>query len=144
MLFAAYSLGNVGLSDYRQRAAQADLGRWTRTEFGPAAAMLGPVGVTQVVAYYNGGPFELFDLHGSDKLVEYLMRQGSLNVVLVLDRPETANGRAELLQHAAGLGYASIDDQPFSAKLRNVLVLARRTPLARDHGYMVPGERGRG
>jgi hypothetical protein len=121
----------VSLSDYRQRAAQADLGHWTRTEFGPSAAMLGPVGVTQVAAYYSGGPFELFDLHGSDKLVENLMRHGSFDVVLVLDKPETPNGHADLLQHVADLGYAPIDDQPFSAKLRNVLVLARRTRLGR-------------
>ena len=58
LLFSLFSLGNVVLCDYRQRAGQAELGRWSGNEFGPSLALLGPAGVTQVVAYYARGHYQ--------------------------------------------------------------------------------------
>ena len=111
LFFGIFSVGNVVLCDYRQRGGQADLGRWTHNEFGPAPALLGPVGVTQVVAYYSQGQCKLFDLDVDDQVIGDVLRQGSFDMVLLPDNHETSQGRCELLRALceASLGVISHD-----------------------------------
>ena len=137
LLFCIFSLANVYSCDYRQRVVNAELGRWVHNEFGPSPALLGPAGVTQVVAYYACGRYELLDPKENDGNLDDLLRQGPFDVVLLPDKRETLPGDADLLRRMTALGYAPIDDQSFSDRLRNMLVLVRRTPLSLR-------ERGRG
>ena len=51
-------------------SAHADLGRWTRSKFGPAPLLLGPGGVTQVVTYYAQGRYLLFVQDEDDRAIE--------------------------------------------------------------------------
>ena len=128
VLFAVFSLGNVAVSDYRQRAGHAELGRWIGSRFGPSPALLGCCGVTQVVSYYSHGHCTLLDPHVNDQVIENLLRQDPFNVVLLLDDPKISPGHSVLLRHAADLGYRPLDAEPFSDKLRNMIVLVRREP----------------
>ena len=125
LFFGMFSLGNVVVCDYRQRAGQAELGRWIGREFGPTPALLGPGGVTQVVAYYSHGSCTFFDPLDDDRVIETLLRQGSFDVILLPDRPETVCRRPDLLRHAADLGYGPLANKPFSDQLRNMVVLVR-------------------
>jgi hypothetical protein len=126
LFFTAFSLGNVFASDYRQRAGQAELGRWTRNEFGPSPGLLGPGGVTQVVTYYARGRYVLFAQNDNDQAIETLLRQRPFDIVLLPDQQEPLPGRADLLRHAAAMGYGPIDGRRFSDQLRKMVVLARR------------------
>jgi hypothetical protein len=132
LLFAGYSLGNVLMSDYRQRAGQAELGRWACHEFGPSSWLLGPAGAAHVVSYYAQARFVLFDPDANDRAIEEIVEQGSYSVVLLPDDHESLHGRRVLLRHLAGLGYTPVDDQPFSGKLRKMAVLARRKAIAKN------------
>ncbi len=82
--------------------------------------------MTQVVTYYARGIYEQFGPAESDQAIEEFMRRGPFDIVLLPDEHGTLHGRADLLRHAAGLGYAPVDDQPFSDSLRKMVVLARR------------------
>jgi hypothetical protein len=132
VLFIVSSLGNVIVSDYHQRAGQAELGRWTRNEFGPSPALLGPSGVTQVVTYYAQGRYQQFAPNDNDRAIEDLIRQGPFDIVLLPGQHETLHGQSDLLRYAASLGYGPIDDGQFSDKLRKMVVLVRRNSAGRS------------
>ena len=126
LLFGGLALGNVAVCDYRDRAVEAELGRWANSEFGPSPALLGPAGTTQVVAYYARGRYALFDPKENDRAIEGMIRQGSFDMVLLPGAADALQGRPDLLRQAAGLGYGPIDDGRFPHKLRNMAVLVRR------------------
>ena len=91
----------------------------------PRRRLLGPGGVTPVVAYYARGHCEVFDQHDDDRVIEDLIRQGSFDIVLLPDNRGLLHGRSDLLRHAAGLGYGPIDDRQLADGLRNMVVLVR-------------------
>jgi len=130
LLFALLSLGNVAISDYHQRAGQAELGRWTRDRFGPSPMLLAPSGVAQVLTYYAGGHYRQFATNDDDCAIEDLMRQGPFDIVLLPEQHETSRV-SDLLRYAAGLGYGPIDNGRFSDKLRKMVVLVRRNSAGR-------------
>jgi hypothetical protein len=132
LFFLAFSLGNVVVCDYRQRSGQAELGRWAHNEFGRTPVLLGPNGVTQVVTYYAQGWYEGFAQNENERNIEDLMRRVPFDIILLTDDHEPLPGQSALLQCAAGLGYRPLDDKPFSSTLRNMVVLTRRNPGAKD------------
>ncbi len=132
LLFGVFSLGNVASCDYRQRAGQAELGRWAHSKFGRTPKLLGPDGVTQVVSYYARGWYVGFAQNANDRANEEHMQRGAFDIILLPDDYGTSHGHADLLQYAAGLGYGPLDRQPFSGKLRNLVVLVRRNSIAKN------------
>jgi hypothetical protein len=126
VLFGVFSLGNVLWCDYRQRAGQAELGRWTRQEFGPSPMLLGPNGAAQVVTYYSQGRYQPFAQDDNDRTIEDLIRQRPYDIVLLPEQREAVRGGSDLLRQAASLGYRPIEGKPFSDKVRNMVVLARQ------------------
>ncbi len=132
LLFGVLSLGNVAVCDYRQRAGQAELGRWASNEFGPLPALLGPSGATQVVTYYARGQYQQFTQHDNERTIEDLMGHAPFDIILLPDDHEALHSQSELLRHAVGLGYRPLDDQPFLGKIRDMAVLVRRHSSSKD------------
>jgi len=125
LVFALFSLGNVVVSDYHQRAGQAELGRWTHDRFGSSPMVLAPSGMAQVLTFYAGGHYRQFAQNDDDRAIKDVMRQGPFDIVLLPEQRETSH-RSELVRYAAGLGYGPIDEGQFSEKLRKMVVLVRR------------------
>jgi hypothetical protein len=124
------AVGLVGLTlalstDCSFRTAQVSMGRWVQKQFGPAATLLGPEGVTQVVGYYAGARPESFPWTSNSELVAGMVRDFQPDVVLLPNVRGTAENRASMVEAIKQLGFAPVDLQQFPGGGRNVVLLGR-------------------
>jgi hypothetical protein len=117
----AVSLG----SDYRQRGAAAELGRWAGRELGPGPLTVGPDGVTQVVNYYAQGRCESFPARIPDTSLTARVQILQPDLVLLPADRKTPEDCAPLVERIERLGFAAVDRSAFGSGCEKLLVLRR-------------------
>jgi hypothetical protein len=110
--------------DTRSRAAAVEIGQWVHQEYGPAARVYGPDGLTQVVAYYAHARCVSFPERATTAAVVHQVDRWQPDVVL-LSIDNRASAYDEIIAEIESLGFEPIDERRLSRIGQPIQVMIR-------------------
>ncbi len=134
-IVAALSLCDAMTSNgkyFETRQMAADLGGWVRDKYPQPPAIVGPVGITQIVSFYaHDAPYRPFRWEADDELILSMIGQSRAGVVLLQPAKELTEARCAVLAarlKASGLEPVGRSALPATCDGLSVLVRAKQQP----------------
>ena len=124
-LFAALSLNNVVLTDYRHRSQPKVVGQKIAQHCETAPGILGPPGIVGLVAYYAGGQAHVFPNGATEATIETLCREDKDDVILI-PTPRDANAQSNMLAWTRRDGFEPMDDAELGSGSQRIGAFVRR------------------
>jgi hypothetical protein len=126
------AIGVIGLATaltgpYARRAAEVELARWIRQEFGPRTTLFGSGGVTPVIGYYAQLPWTVLGREMDDPTVIEQVIQLKPDVILVLNtRRKDPRDTEQLVEKIGRLGFQTLDRSQLPPGIDRALTVAVR------------------